>query len=658
VIHSHFDRRITETPALTHTARRTIARLALATIVVTMLATLGGGALLWSLTAGIGPNRVMIFAVSMITIGTGLAVGAAAFLGRLIAVPASRAADLLMSYLIMAGEDPTTELNLHNRRSMSMSAIMTDFDRLEQRVANVVAKSRDNIAELERAREHANLQNLAKSQFLANMSHELRTPLNAILGYAMLLTEDAIEADNKPVVADLDRIQQAGRHLLSLINEILDLSKIEAGKATLDRTVVDVNALVRSAAINFDAETKRNGNRFNVTVGPDVGIMIGDEGKIRQCLNNLLNNAFKFTTSGDVSLDVDLIEAGEKTEVMFRVSDTGIGISDAQMDNLFEPFRQGDGSASRKFGGTGLGLAITRRLARMMLGDVTVESDEGKGSVFTLKLPLNSGSPSLFDEARAPGGAQSVESAVQSVEGYERTALIIDDSDSAIDLMRRWLTRLNYGVVSATDGESGLAIARAQKPDLILLDVLMPGRSGYDILEELRADESLGSTPVILVTVDDDRARGLDAGATDYIRKPVAESQLRAMLEVYATKASGEILIIEDDNDAAELVDRCARQVGFTTRRAQDGAQGLEMATAQPPIAIVLDLAMPNFNGFQVIDALLANEALRAIPVIVLSACEISLEEHRRILDAGYLFCAKGSSSPREIAQHLKEMVR
>ncbi len=658
MIHSHFDRRDTETPALTQTARRTIARLALATIVVTMLATLGGGALLWSVTAGMGPHRVMIFSLTMITIGTALAVGAAVFLGRLIAVPASRAADLLMSYLVMAGEDPTTELSLHNRRSMSMSAIMKDFDQLEQRVANVVTRSQSAIAELERAREHANLQNLAKSQFLANMSHELRTPLNAILGYAMLLTEDAIEADNKPVVADLDRIQQAGRHLLSLINEILDLSKIEAGKATLERTVVDVNALVRSAAINFDAENKRNGNRFNVTVGPDVGIMIGDESKIRQCLNNLLNNAFKFTTSGDISLDVDLIESGDKAEVMFRVSDTGIGISDAQMDNLFEPFRQGDGSASRKFGGTGLGLAITRRLARMMLGDVTVESDEGKGSVFTLKLPLNSGSPSLFDEARAPGEAQSVESAMQSVEGYERTALIIDDSDSAIDLMRRWLTRLNYGVVSATDGESGLAIARAQKPDLILLDVLMPGRSGYDILEELRADETLGSTPVILVTVDDDRARGLDAGATDYIRKPVAESQLRAMLEVYATKASGEILIIEDDNDAAELVDRCARQVGFTTRRATDGAHGVEMAMADPPIAIVLDLAMPNFNGFQVIDALLADDALRAIPVIVLSACEISLEEHRRILDAGYLFCAKGSSSPREIAQHLKEMVR
>jgi signal transduction histidine kinase/DNA-binding response OmpR family regulator len=573
-------------------------------------------------------------------------------------VPASRAADLLMSYLIMAGEDPTTDIKLNNAKGMSVSAIMKDFERLEQRVANVVSRSQAVIAELERAREHANLQNLAKSQFLANMSHELRTPLNAILGYAMLLSEDAIEAKNEPVVADLDRIQQAGRHLLSLINEILDLSKIEAGKASLDRTVVDVNALVRSAAINFDAETKRNGNTFNIRISDDVGIMIGDEGKIRQCLSNLLNNAFKFTSNGAVTLDVDVIDVTGKDEVRFRVTDTGIGINAAHMENLFEPFRQGDGSTSRKFGGTGLGLAITRRLARLMLGDVKVESVEGKGSVFTLALPLNSGTGSIFDDARAPDAAQTVERAMASVEGYDRTALIIDDSDSAIDLMRRWLTRLNYGVISATDGETGLAIARAKKPDLILLDVLMPGRSGYDILEELRADEALGSTPVILVTVDDDRARGLEAGATDYIRKPVAESQLRAMLEVYRTKASGEILVIEDDDDAAELVDRCARQVGFSTRRASDGAQGLEMATAQPPIAIVLDLAMPNFNGFQVIDALLANETLRSIPVIVLSACEITLEEHRRIVDAGYLFCAKGSSSPREIAQHLKELVR
>ena len=658
MIHTRIDPAATGPSALTVTARRTVARLAFVFIFLTLLSAFAVAAMIWPATATLGPNRVTVFvALTAILAGVFSLVGAL-FLGRFIAVPASRASDLLMSYLIMAGEDPTTDISMHDRRSMSVAAVMKDFDTLESRVSSVVDRSQGIIAELERAREHANLQNLAKSQFLANMSHELRTPLNAILGYAMLLTEDAVEADNKPVVADLDRIQQAGRHLLSLINEILDLSKIEAGKATLERTVVDVNALVRSAAINFDADSKRNGNRFNVTVGRDVGIMIGDEGKIRQCLNNLLNNAFKFTTGGDVALDVDLIEADDKAEVTFRVSDTGIGISAAQQDSLFEPFRQGDGSSSRKFGGTGLGLAITRRLARMMLGDVQVESEEGKGSVFTLTLPLNAGATALFDEARAPGAAQSVDSALKAIEGFERTALIIDDSDSAIDLMRRWLTRLDYGVISATDGESGLAIARAQKPDLILLDVLMPGRSGYDILKELRADEALASTPVILVTVDDDRARGLGAGATDYIRKPVAESQLRAMLEVYRTKASGEILIIEDDDDAAELVERCARQVGFSTRRAIDGAQGLEMAGQEAPIAIVLDLAMPTFNGFQVIDALLADEGLRKIPVIVLSACEISLEEHRRITDAGYFFCAKGSSSPREIAQQLKELVR
>lgn len=658
MIHSEFDLQTVETPALTMTARRTITHLALVAIGATLIVTAIGSWAIWSLTTGLGVNRIAVFVGATFAAGALFAIAAAHILGRLFAAPASRAADLLMSYLIMAGEDPITDVSLYNQKSMSLTAIMGDFDRLEERVTSAVTRSRGIIAELERAREHANLQNLAKSQFLANMSHELRTPLNAILGYAMLLSEDAIEAQNAPVVADLERIQQAGRHLLSLINEILDLSKIEAGKATLDRTVVDVNAVVRSAAINFDAETKRNGNTFTINVSSDVGIMIGDEGKIRQCLTNLLNNAFKFTTNGDVSLDVDLADTNGKDEVMFRVTDTGIGISAAQMEHLFEPFRQGDSSTSRKFGGTGLGLAIARRLARMMLGDLTVHSVEGKGAVFTLAVPLNSGAGAVSDEARVSGADPSGEHAMQSVEGYERTALIIDDSDSAIDLMRRWLTRLNYGVISATDGETGLAMARRQRPDLILLDVLMPGRSGYDILEELRADKALGSTPVILVTVDDDRARGLGAGATDYIRKPVAESQLRAMLEVYRIKASGEILIIEDDDDAAELVDRCARQVGFSTRRAIDGAQGLAMATAQPPVAIVLDLAMPTLNGFQVIDALLAKEALRSIPVIVLSACEITLEEHRRIVDAGYMFCAKGSSSPREIAQHLKELVR
>jgi signal transduction histidine kinase/DNA-binding response OmpR family regulator len=657
VIHSFFDQHADKQAAMTLTARRTIARISLVTVMLTVFVTLAGGAFLWPATEQLGANRIAVYFGVMILAGLAFSIVAAVVLGRMVAAPASRAAELLVSYLIMSGEDPTPELKFIDKRSMSISAIMRDFDRLEARVANVVVKSQENIAELERAREYANTQNLAKSQFLANMSHELRTPLNAILGYAMLLSEDATEAGNSAVVADLDRIQQAGRHLLSLINEILDLSKIEAGKSTLERTVVDINALVRSAVANFDQDAKRNGNSFDVNISPNIGIMIGDEGKIRQCLNNLLGNAFKFSSNGKVQLDASLIAENGKNDIAFRIIDTGIGIAREQVDVLFEPFKQADSGTSRKYGGTGLGLAITRRLARLMHGDVTVVSKVGEGSTFTLRLPLNAGSPTA-PEKRIDADVAVVRDGSRPTGNFDRTALIIDDSDSAIDLMSRWLTRLDYGVISATDGEEGLKIARAQKPDLILLDVLMPGRSGYDILEELRADDALSTTPVILVTVDDDRARGLDAGATDYIRKPVAEAQLRTMLEVYRTKASGEILVIEDDEDAAILVDRCARQVGFTTRLATDGEKGLALAKAHMPAAIVLDLAMPNFNGFQVIDALLADDTLKSIPVIVLSACEISLEEHRRILDAGYLFCAKGSSSPREIAQRLKEMAQ
>jgi len=308
MIHADFDLKKAQASALTVTARRTITGLAFLAIGATLTVTVACTWAIWAATAGLEGNRVAAFATASLVAALVLTIAAATMLGRVLAVPASRAADLLMSYLVMAGEDPVTDIALHNRRWMSLPAIMGDFERLEARVTNVVTRSQGIIAELERAREHANLQNLAKSQFLANMSHELRTPLNAILGYAMLLTEDAMEADNKPVIADLDRIQQAGRHLLSLINEILDLSKIEAGKATLERTVVDVNGLVRSVAIAFDDPAKRNGNMFDVGIAREVGIMIGDEGKIRQCLNNLLNNAFKFTADGHIALDVDLIE--------------------------------------------------------------------------------------------------------------------------------------------------------------------------------------------------------------------------------------------------------------------------------------------------------------------------------------------------------------
>jgi signal transduction histidine kinase/DNA-binding response OmpR family regulator len=657
MISERFDTAANANHRVTTTARQLVLGEVVGMFALVLLAVVVTAAVAWFAAEQIGVDQTAVSAaVAVLVAIAGTITAARRLAGRLTPLIA-HPVDLLLSHLIMQGEDVACEVAFLQPKSLSLTAAKHDLETIERRMANVAQRSQAMIIELERTREDANLQNLAKSQFLANMSHELRTPLNAVLGYAMLLAEDANDAGNESAVADLGRIQQAGRQLLQLINEILDLSKIEAGKSTVERSVIDVNALVRSAVEGFESDKGRNGNRFEMTVARDVGIMVGDQSKIKQCLTNLLGNAFKFTTDGDVSLNVDLVERGDRAEVVFRIVDTGIGIGPEQHERLFEPFYQGDASATRKFGGTGLGLAITRRLARLMGGDVTIETTGEIGSTFLLTLPLNSAARESEVNAFASEDTAVATDTVVAASGNDRTALIIDDSESALDLMRRWLTRLDYDVLTATDGASGLALARSAKPDLIILDVLLPDRSGYDILTEFRADETLSETPIILVTVDDDRARGLEAGATDYIRKPVVEKQLREMLEVYRDKASGEILVIEDDDDAAELVRRCVQQVGFSCRRAKDGIEGLTMARDRTPIAIVLDLTMPNLDGFQVIEALTSEESLRDIPVIVLSACEISFDDHRRIIESGYLFCAKGTSSPREIAQHLKEMV-
>jgi signal transduction histidine kinase/CheY-like chemotaxis protein len=523
---------------------------------------------------------------------------------------------------------------------------------LDASIGQILSGVTARFVELEKARESANAENVAKSQFLANMSHELRTPLNAILGYAMLLQEDASDAGNGEVVADLDRILKAGRHLLTLINDVLDLSRIEADRSTIERSVIDIAALVRGACTSFERTEHRNGNEFTVHVASDAAIMIGDQTKMRQCLINLLNNAFKFTANGKVNLDVRI---DSETSVVFSISDTGVGIDEDKLPNIFESFRQEDNSASRTFGGTGLGLAITRRLARLMGGTITVSSQKSKGSTFILSLPIN---PLGTAEPRrlATDTGQLTEVRYNG-EDDQRLALIIDDNEAANDLMSRWLARLGYRTITTVDGERGVELARTEQPDLILLDVILPGRSGYEILEELRNDADVGMTPIILVTIDDDRARALNAGASEYLRKPLAESDLREVLEIYGAKIVGDILIVEDDEDAGDLVQRCAEQVGLTVRRAVNGKQGLDMARERIPSAIVLDLSMPECDGLEVIRQLTADDRLRAVPVIVLSACEITLEDHRTIENAGYHFRPKGQSSPREIAMQLKSMV-
>jgi signal transduction histidine kinase/CheY-like chemotaxis protein len=539
---------------------------------------------------------------------------------------------------------------------------------LERRVAERTAELSEEIAvrkqtehELERARDNAEEANRAKSRFLASMSHELRTPLNAVIGYSELLQEEAEENGHHDYVPDLQKIRGAGKHLLSLINDILDISKIEADKMELLLETFDIEAVVREVATTIQPLAQGRANVLKVDIAQDLGTMHADMVRLRQCLFNLTSNACKFTENGKVILEVVReLEAASPSGpaqdwVCFRVRDTGIGMTGEQMGKLFQSFTQADPSTTRKYGGTGLGLVISRRLCRMMGGDVTVESELGVGSTFTIRLPARV-EPIQPVVVEPSSGTENAETTEPPSDG--RIVLVIDDDPSVRDLMVRFLTREGFHVVTAARGEDGLRLARQHRPAVITLDVLMPGMDGWAVLTALKGDPELASIPVVMCSMVDDKSMGYALGAADFLIKPIDRAHLEAVLrKVTSENWSGPVLVVEDDPPTREVISRILTKQGCMVVEAENGRVALDRMITTSPQLILLDLMMPEMDGFDFVRALRSNEAWRQIPVVVVTAKELTAEDVALLNGNVQRVLQKGAYSRDELLGEIRDLV-
>lgn len=521
---------------------------------------------------------------------------------------------------------------------------------LAMTLANAAAATLENARLYEEQRQTAErLQEVdtLKTQFLANMSHELRTPLNSIIGFSRVILK-GIDGPVTPLQEqDLNAIYNSGQHLLALITNILDLSKIEAGKMELAMEEVNLIDIINSVMSTAVGLTKEKPIELKKDLQPDLPMITGDRTRLRQVLLNLISNAAKFTEQGVIKVSAQTRKnAFGRDEVLVSVSDTGAGISLKDQEKLFKPFSQVDASPTRKTGGTGLGLSISRRLIEMHGGTIGVKSDEDQGSTFYFTLPL----PQPAEDDGLSG----------EIPDNSRLILAIDDNRQVIQLYERYLSMLDFHVIPVTDPAEALAAARRYRPFAITLDVMMPVRDGWHVLEELKNDPETSEIPVIICSILQEEEKGFSLGAADYLVKPILEEDLvQAVHRLDGGQETHSVLAVDDDADTLRLVRKVLEASGkYQVTLAQTGAEALLALRAQRPDIVILDLYLPDLNGFNLLETLRADPALRDLPVVILTGGSLDDEQRLQLAAFAQAMLQKGLFREEDLLKTLQKALQ
>jgi signal transduction histidine kinase/DNA-binding response OmpR family regulator len=535
---------------------------------------------------------------------------------------------------------------------------------LQELSENLEEKVIERTQQLSEALDAAESANRAKSLFLANMSHELRTPLNAIIGYSEILEEDAVDFGYEDAIPDLHKIKNAGKHLLSLINDILDISKIEAGEIDIYLEEFELIVLLDEVLSTIEPLIQQNNNTV-VFEGDktSLGQVTTDSTKLRQVIFNLVSNATKFTENGTITVSGQrYLNHEDEDWIEIAVSDTGIGMTEQQAEKVFQEFTQADESTTRNYGGTGLGLPISRHFCEVLGGDIVVNSISGEGSTFTVHLPAIATAPAPKVLVEASDNTPDEPSTLAQLPTDSDTViLVIDDDKTVHDVLSHQLSRKGFHVVTVNSGQAGLDMARKLKPALITLDIMMPSMDGWSVLAQLKADPELGSIPVIMLSILKNKSLGLSLGASDYLTKPVDRDVLVATIKRFLpadlTKSCN-VLIIEDEPDIQELFQRTVERAGWNAEIAENGRVGLDKLNQQTPDIILLDLMMPEMDGLEFLSTMRQNPEWQTLPVIAITAKTLTESDKKQLGEQAQRVLEKGDYSKDDLVQQIRDLLK